>query len=309
LPDIFEVYRQYGVHYATEGERHTSRGWVNTRCPFCTGNPGLHLGFDLEKKFFHCRRCGWHDTISTLVGLCRVDQNRARQLYHDIGTSYSGPGKPRPKSDHLVRISRYKRPTDVGRLRPAHKRYLEGRGFDPELIEDQWRVLSTGPAAYLDEIDYRFRLFIPIIWDEREVSFQTRDVTGKSPIKYKACPMDREDFHHKHILYGKPECWKGTTGIAVEGVTDCWRLGTQAFGLFGIEYKLEQVAVITKLFERVAIVFDGDRQAQKRAKRLDSQLQAVGMDTTVVKLDQGVDPGSLPDDDAQHLVRDIMRWH
>jgi hypothetical protein len=308
VPDIFEIYRRYGVHYATEGERHTSKGWVNTRCPFCTGNPGLHLGFDLTKRFFHCRRCGWHDTVSTLVELCRVTVDRAKQLYHDLRPSYDGPIRPRAKTDHLVRISRYKRPTDVGRLRPAHKRYLEGRGFDPERIEDQWHLLSTGPSAYLDSIDYRYRLFIPIMWDEREVSFQTRDTTGKAKIKYKACPMDREDIHHKHILYGNPECWKSNTGIAVEGVTDCWRLGTQAFALFGIEYKIEQVAVIAKMFEKVAIVFDGDNHAQKRAKRLDSQLQAIGLETTVIKLGQGCDPGSMTDDDADHLVRDIQRW-
>jgi hypothetical protein len=308
VPDIFEIYRQYGVFYATEGERHTSRGWVNTRCPFCSGNPGLHLGFDLTKRFFHCRRCGWRDTISALTALCNISQEKARQLYHDLRPSYDGPIQPRAKTDHLIRISRYKRPSDVGRLRPAHKRYLEGRGFDPERIERQWHILSTGPSAYLDSIDYRYRLFIPIMWDDREVSFQTRDTTGKSKVKYKACPLNREDVHHKHILYGLPECWKGTTGIAVEGVTDCWRLGEQSFGLLGIGFKTEQVAVIAKLFKKVAIVFDGDKQAQRRAKRLDFQLQAIGLGTTVIKLDQGCDPGSMSDDDAQHLVRDVLKW-
>jgi hypothetical protein len=309
LADIFEVFRQYGVHYATEGDRHTSRGWVNTNCPFCTGNPGLHLGFNLENRYFRCWRCGWHDTIGTLVQLCNIDSSAARALYYDLRPSYDGPlRKKEDRTAHLIRLDRYKRPGDVGRLRPSHKRYLEGRGFDPERIETEWHVLSTGPISYLDNIDYRHRLFVPILWEDREVSFQTRDVTGKALMKYKACPMPREALHHKHILYGRPDCWSSRTGIAVEGVTDTWRLGLNAFGVFGIEYKLEQVMAIKKLFDRVAIVFDGDKQAQRQARKLYVKLVNMGVDSTVYKLDKGVDPGSLSDDDAAHVVRDVMRW-
>lgn len=304
--DILEIYRRHGVHYQTEGDRHTTRGWVNCRCPFCTGSPGLHLGFNLQHKFFRCWRCGWHSTVDTLIELCRVSSEQARQLYYELGAS-GGPFVPRvDKTSRLINLSRYKRPTDVGPLRPSHKRYLAGRGFDPEKIEAEWHVCSTGPLAYLDNIDYRYRLFIPIVWNDREVSFQCRDVTGKSDIKYRACPLDREAMHHKNILYGRPDCWGSRVGIAVEGVTDVWRLGAQAFAVLGIEYKIEQVVLIKKFFDRIAIVFDGDRQAQRQARELSSRLDAMGVDTFIYKLDKGVDPGSMSDDDAKHLVKTLQ---
>ena len=301
--DIFDLYRQYGVRHATSGDRHTTPGWVNTGCPFCTGSPGLHLGFNLQNRFFRCWRCGWHSVVDTLVALCKISDQQARELSYQLRDGPPGT-YVRKSSDHLIRITRYKRPSDIGRLRPSHKRYLEGRGFDPDKVETEWHLASTGPAAYLDGIDYRNRIFIPIVWNEREVSFQTRDVSGKSDIKYKTCPMAREAVHHKHIVYGQPECWR-KTGIAVEGVTDCWRLGTSAFAVFGIQYKIQQVNLIRKHFDRVMVVFDGDRDAQNQARKLVAQLNAVGVDSELFRLGKGIDPGSMSDDDARHLVRDL----
>jgi DNA primase len=192
-------------------------------------------------------------------------------------------------------------------MRPHHLRYLERRGFDSDLIEREWGVLGTGPCAYLDGIDYRFRLLIPVVWDGREVSFQARDVTGRSDLRYASCPVDREVRHHKHILYGRQERW-GRTGIVVEGVTDAWRFGPVACATFGIAYTTEQVRLIARAFERVAIVFDAERQAQERARRLAAQLHQLGNERpVVVSLGEGVDPGSMGQDDADHLVRELTR--
>jgi hypothetical protein len=191
-------------------------------------------------------------------------------------------------------------------MRRSHREYLEGRGFDPDAVEREWGVLGTGPASYLDGIDYRFRLLIPVRWGGAEVSFQTRDVTGRSDRKYLACPAGREVKHHKHVLYGRQECW-GETGIIVEGVTDVWRLGPRACGTFGIGYAAEQVLAIAKNFRRVAIVFDAERQAQAQARRLAAQLRLrLGTEPVVVDLGDGADPGSMSQDDADHLVRDLV---
>ncbi len=305
--DILDIYRQHSIHFATEGDRHTSRGWVNVHCPFCTGSPGLHLGFNLEKKFWVCWRCGWHNPIEALTTLCQINEREARRLYYDELKAASGAAAPIARERQSpVRLSLYKRPSDVAPLRAPHKRYLAGRDFDPDEIAAEWGVVSTGPVSSLDHIDYRHRILVPIMWDGREVSFQCRDVTGKSDVKYKACPPDREMVHHKHILYGRQDQWT-RAGIAVEGVTDVWRLGPHAFALFGIQFKTEQVMVIAKHFDRVGVVFDGgDRAAQKQARKLCAQLDAVGVDAFVTKLGDGVDPGSLSDDDAAHLVRQIV---
>jgi hypothetical protein len=242
-----------------------------------------------------------------LSSLCHVDRSAAFDIYQSIRSGPSGPVRGAKDKEAQVRVnlSLYKRPPGVDSMATNHRHYLEGRGFDPDQIEREWGVMGTGPMSYLDWIDYRFRLFIPVRWNDEEVSFQTRDVTGKSDRKYIACPTEREIKHHKYVLYGRQECW-GETGIVVEGVTDVWRLGPRACATFGIQYTAEQVAVIARAFRRVAIVFDSERQAQAQARKLAAQLR-LWLETPpiVVDLGAGVDPGSMKQDDADHLVREL----
>ena len=56
---LIQLYQDYNVPFQTEGHKHCRDGWVNTECPFCTGNPGLHLGATLDGKIFTCWRDGW----------------------------------------------------------------------------------------------------------------------------------------------------------------------------------------------------------------------------------------------------------
>lgn len=307
MPDILSIYRQYGVHYQTEGDRHTRDGWANCACPFCFGKSGLHLGVNLKSLYWVCWRCGGHRAVETLSKLCRVDQSTATDLWRSIAPL----GNSMKRDDAVqkrISIHGYKRPNGVIDLLPQHRRYLEGRGFDPDELASTWGVRATGPASYLDHIDYSHRIFIPIEWDGREVSFQTRDFTNKSDLKYKACPMERETQHHKHILYGHPRCFQRRVGIAVEGVTDVWRLGDYAFAVFGISYKEEQVTEIARRFDTVAIVFDGgETTAQRRMRTLRDQLRAGGLESKYIWIPAG-DPGSMSQDDASHLVRDIKKW-
>jgi hypothetical protein len=227
-------------------------------------------------------------------------------LYNSIRAA-KGEVWVRKKVIPKVRISRYTRPLFTQEMSRIHHSYLVKRNFDPEMLAREWGVLGTGPASFLDEIDYRYRLFVPIYWEGREVSFQTRDVTNKQQVKYKACPIPREEIHHKHILYGHPKGWPTRTGIAVEGITDCWRLGSNAFAVLGIQYKMEQVLQIAKKFDKVAIVFDPEKEAQVQAEQLRIQLSQVDVNCHIFEL-QDTDPGDMSTDDARHLVREIMRW-
>lgn len=45
--DIVRLYHDYGVDHRTEGHKHCRPGWVNTECPFCEGNKGFHLGWNI----------------------------------------------------------------------------------------------------------------------------------------------------------------------------------------------------------------------------------------------------------------------
>lgn len=297
--DIIQLYNDFNIEYRTEGHKHARPGWVNVECPFCTGNPGLHLGYFTDENYFHCWRCGGHKTREVIATLLHVSEYEAAQIIR----SYGGFVRTK-KVEVTIKLKAFKTPPGILPLIDKHKSYLKKRKFDPARLEELWGIQSIGPVSKLDEINYSHRIFIPIYWSGKLVTFQARDTTGKHPLKYLACPKDRELVNIKHIIYGKPEYW-GDIGICVEGVTDVWRLGPNAFCVFGIKFTPAQVRVIKQNFKRVAVMFDDDPQAQVEAKKLISELRFRGVDAWNVEVEG--DPGGLPQEVADGLVKKILK--
>ncbi len=299
--NILQIYQDFSIPYQTEGHKHCRPGWVNTACPFCTGNPGLHLGASLDEGFFYCWRCGWHpqkEAISKILNVSRQEATKIIKEYSEGVRIFT----PEPKIK--IRKKAHKYPTDVRPLQKQHIRYLENRNFDAKYIEKEWSIKGTGPMSVLDGINYSRRIIVPIHWEGQSVTFQTRDITDRHIAKYMACPKERELIHHKDIIYGKQEKWTDT-GICVEGITDVWRLGIHSFCTFGIKYKPKQLRIMSSLFKRIAVVFDDDPQAIKQADILVSDLLFRGVDAFRVNI-KG-DPGDMTDDDARHLVKSIIK--
>lgn len=300
--DILQLYQDFNIYHATEGHRHCRPGWVNTECPFCTGNAGLHLGASLDGSHFYCWRCGGHSVVDSVGKLLRISWKEAIAIIKQYkGAVLTGPITEQTKVNAKV----HKYPSYVTPLLKPHKRYLESRGFIPEQLEKEWEIMATGPISLLDRIDYGKRVLIPVNWAQKRVSFQARDVTGKHALRYITCPKEREIIHHKHILYGNQSKW-GSTGIVTEGVTDVWRLGGNACCTFGIKYKPQQLLQIAKHFRRVAVVFDDDPQAVVEAKRMVAELREV-FSVDAFRVDISNDPGSMSQEDADHLVKDVMK--
>jgi hypothetical protein len=300
--NIEQLYRDYNIPYSTEGHKHCRPGWVNTECPFCTGNPGLHLGYDTNGNKFVCWRCGGHYpniTIAKLLNITVYEANKVIKQYDGIVLNKK-PNQPKKRP----KLKAFKYPSNVVELQKNHSNYLIKRNFDPEKIQKEWNIMGTGVIAKLDELNYKHRIIIPYMWDDKIVSFDSRDITGKAMNKYQACPLEREIISHKHILYGKQEAWKDT-GICVEGTTDVWRLGKYAWATSGIKYTAFQLRIISKTFKRVFVLFDEDKQAQYQADKLVSDLRYRGIDA--IKLDIIGDPGSMKQDDADYLVRQLIK--
>ena len=300
--DILTLYRDYSIDFLTEGHKHCRDGWVNTPCPFCSGNPGLHLGYNLEGDFFTCYRCGWHPISITVATLLKIPETEARRLINQYGLLIP---KFTKTSVISIRTKQHKLPSGVGPLLDNHISYLQKRGFDPDQIIREWQILGTGPFSKLDDIDYKHRIIIPFIWDNQQVSFDSRDITDKHNSKYMACPKDRELVLHKEILYGKQEHWKDT-GICVEGPTDTWRFGFNSFATSGIKYTPKQVRLIAQMFKRVPVCFDGEEpQAIAQANKLVAELKFRGVDAFRVDIEG--DPGSMHQEDADYLVKQLIK--
>jgi hypothetical protein len=299
--DIIRLYQDFSVNYLTEGHKHCRPGWVNTPCPFCTGNPGYHLGYNLQGDFYTCWRCGWHPISLGIANLINISEQEARRIISQYGLLI-----PKLTREPLaeVKAKAFKLPSNTMPLQSNHKRYLEGRGFDPAYLEREWNLVGTGPISLLDNINYKHRIIIPFIWNYQQVSFDSRDITGKDGVRYKACPKDRELIEHKSILYGRQEKWK-ETGILVEGPTDVWRMGTSSCAVSGIKYTNQQLRVLSKSFRRVAVCFDDDPQAIIQSNKIVAELKFRGVDAFRVDIEG--DPGGMKQEDADYLVKQLIR--
>jgi 5S rRNA maturation endonuclease (ribonuclease M5) len=301
---ILQLYHDFNIPYVTEGDRHATSGWANTSCPFCGPHPNPHLGVNIESGTFNCWRCGPHKTSETIAALIGVSEQQARAIIARYQQSRTIHRKV--DTNKKIKMHTFKHPPGTAKFDELHISYLEKRNFDPLKLQLEWNLCGTGPVSFLDKIDYRFRILAPIYWDNREVSFQTRDCTDKSTRKYLACPKNRETIHHKEIVYGKGGWW-GDVAICVEGITDVWRLGPKAFATFGIQFSSEQVRLIGNTFKRVIVLYDNDRPAQKQAKLLAAKLRAASNISVHVERLANGDPAEMKQDDADHLVRNLTR--
>jgi len=169
---------------------------------------------------------------------------------------------------------------------------------------DDWGVKGTGPISLLDGIDYKHRILAPITLNEKVVSFQARDITNKSHLKYMACPKRREIIDHKHTLYGLDQCSR-THGLVVEGIFDVWRLGPGAVATFGIEFTKQQVCLLVDRFARVTVVFDDDRQAIKQARKLQAELEIFGVPTDIIRC--AGDPDTFSDAELDEIRQHVSK--
>lgn len=302
---IIQLLQDYGVPHTTEGHSHNTEGWVNIHCPFCAGSQDFHLGINLNQPAVsHCWRCGGHSTAAVLARILNITSQDARRLIE----KYAGPGAVQVKKVREPRVSIWplKFPQPSMRLNTVGKNYLAGRGFDPDKLEEVWKLRQTGPVSFLDKIPYQNRIIIPIYWNGELASFQTRDITGQAERKYLACPMKRERVHHKNILYGKQKKWRQFPAlIVVEGVFDVWRLGPCAAATFGTSFKMEQVLELAKAHDRFFIIYDNEHQAQEQAHKLAVKLKALGKKVTIETVPS--DPGDMKQDDADHLIKLLLR--
>lgn len=303
--DIKRLYDDYGIAYVTEGmHKHARHGWINTECPHCvgSGNPGYHLGYNMFSDYFRCWRCGWHTPVKTLSLLLNQSEYDVHNLIKSYGIIRSAIDfVPKEKKEFLL-------PSNISKLKKQHKTYLKERGFSPSKLEKLFKLKGTTSYSILDDghgksLDYRFRIIIPFIIDNEIVSFDARDITNLQFSKYQACPATRETMPHKNIIYGVQEAW-GDVGICVEGPSDVWRLGENAFATSGIEYKQAQVRMISSIFKKIAVIYDDEPQAQKQARKLVKDLQFRNVEAYNIKI-KG-DPGDLPQRAANKLVKKIL---
>lgn len=293
--DVERLFSEHGVQVAGPSDRHYRPGWIHVKCPFCTGNPGFHLGWNGRR--FTCWRCGGLLTKDVLPMLVNVD---FKELLREYGL------------DNRTEIVIDRReividPPDAVPLPPGtrglgrrHVRYLVSRGFDdPYALAETWNLRGTGMAGG----DYSWRIIAPLFMYGELTSYIAADILRAGRVdKYRPCPKADERRPHKHSLYGydlgpRDKC------VVVEGCLDAWRLGPGAVATLGTSWTGDQAMLLSR-YKRVFIYFDPEPAAKHKAEELGELLELMG--TAAELVDGDTDPGDMPQDEADAMMKELL---
>ena len=310
--NIHKLYKDFHIPHMETGHKHCRPGWIQTKCPFCSGNPGWHLGFCFDnssdfKGRFVCYRCGGKSTLRALSAILKINIGAAKKIAQQYGLKDTIKKAQIPRNRTKIikpiqhPITPLYNPSDV----KLASLYLKNRGFDVKELEKEWKVKATTHLP----LDQRFRIIVPIFYKNKMVSYQGRDYTNKQSPKYKACPKENEGVHHKNILFGLDKV-KGSSCVLVEGVFDVFKLGAGAVACFGIKHRPEQIKLLQQRFKKVSVLFDNDlqvtAQSKKQSKKICIDLAQRGIEVQEIILDKPGDPGDLSLDEARKVMYEIL---
>jgi DNA primase len=297
--DIEAYLQSKFVTYDTDG-KNVKSGWFGTRCLWCDDHSN-HLGINPDTMGINCFRC---PTSGTVLKLIMKLEHCSLDHAYIVVKEFSSMSRPLPLAESLDigRLSdtqsKIFKPSDaIEEMLAPHKRFLIGRRFNPIELSEKYDLHCFGIGGR-----YQYRLFIPIYYDRRLVSFSTRDVSGKASIPYVHLSKAQSVIYPKETLYNIDNC--EDTAVVVEGATDVWRMGDGFIATFGIVYTPLQLQMLRR-FKRIFVMFDAEEQAQIMARQLAFDISAFVGDVELLGLEVG-DPCDLGDDDVKHIRKMVF---
>jgi len=158
----------------------------------------------------------------------------------------------------------------------AAQTYLKSRRFNPGDLWRRWRVLYC-PSGENAQPRFNERIVAPIYsapeihqHSPKLAGWQARTIAGDLP-KY----LTAKGFKKSQMLYGLSAAM-ATTGpiVVVEGVTDVWRLKSNAVAMFGKTLSTGQQMLLRKHFSDRPIVFFLDDDAQDKMLEVQQTLRS-----------------------------------
>ena len=176
------------------------------------------------------------------------------------------------------------------------RRYLERRGFNVNELITKYKFRDGGFTG-----DFAYRVIIPIIdTDGRICSYQGRGYAGQD-LRYKTLAIEKSLVDPKKMLFNLNNCNKSYV-VVTEGPMDALKGGDNFCATLGTSVTEAQVQLLTE-YKKVVIIYDSEKPAQLRAKKLADRISALGVkDVTVVDLETEKDLGGM-DYDAVSKIK------
>jgi len=277
--------------------KNVSRGWIGLQDPWKSHDTGYHLGWNLSGCYLYSWSTGGHSLFSWMKTVApNVDFSTALETYGDVYIDRRADwGKKTAQAETLN--------FPFEPLGKVARKYLTGRGFDSDLLEEKYRIRDGGIIG-----DWRFRIMIPFYYDKALVTFQGRDYTGKQEIRYKFLSIEASVINPKHVFYNMDNSTKDKV-ILTEGVFDCIRLagdGGDVIASLGIATSEPQLRLLKARYKTVHICYDPEQSAQIRAKKLAEKLSAIGVAVNVWDTEKAYDLGDTSDEEAREIKKEIL---
>jgi hypothetical protein len=288
--NVIEALEELSVPFDSHGESSlVTDGWVGVVCPWCgTGTDKKGLGIHLSSLACSCWKCGKHSAVDALAEL-------TGRRWSEIKTLLGGARMAEPGREHkgTLRV-----PQGIGPLLRAHRDYLTGRGFDPDELVGTWGIGGIGLAP-----THAWSIFVPIEHENRTVSWTTRTLSGQGK-RWMTAPEECESVPAKSILYGERYSQGRSSTVVVEGCTSAWAVGPGVTATLGLGFTTAQVKRIAAFPVRW-ILFDQEREAQRRARQLCKELSSFPGKTGVIESD-AADPGEASERELRQ-IRKLLR--
>lgn len=308
----------------------TSGDQLNIKvCPSC-GNSRWKTYVNAERGYGNCFSCGETFNLWTLTKAILGTEDKSEvakylgQLSDDTGFR-----QKRKEVEVLVEEVDVRLPTSLQlpTTDGQNLKYLEERGFDADLVRRfHLRFCMVGKHNVVAEEgesftqDFSNRVLIPVYSLEGDlVTFQGRDVTGKSDKKYlfpAKLPSTGRFLFNGHVAYAKYAkkllIGEGAFDVmAQQKVIDEFPddfVGVVPVGTFGKKLSAakpgqeSQMTAIARLKKRglqeVTVMWDGEQKALVSALEACAAISGLGLTAKVALLPKGKDPNEV-------LARDV----
>jgi len=303
--DIIAFLEEHSIEYHTSG-KNVGQGWIGLQCRFCTDQSN-HLGVNLDSKVYSCMKCGEKGgpvkLVKTLLDCEWVEAYQEVERFSDLPPSKKERGIPRSESDRwkpkTLPIPSY----FSKNFSKRHLAYLAGRKFNPSALIERYDLYAVGGIA---TPQWKWRVVAPVKIGGQVVNFIGRDITGKSPLRYRLEDNEKAIIPRARLLYNLDSVKDGSC-LIVEGMTDVWRVGAGAIACVGTKVSDFQIGTLLDFgIKRASILFDPEPEAQRLARRLAGRLAGVMDKVVVLEKQTSGDPGDMSPDEVIELRRRVF---
>ena len=224
--------------------------------------------YELSQKFYQ-------NNINTELGKKAREYLASRNINEDIIKEF-GIGLSLNEKDSLTKLLKSKKYSDDLLIRSG-------------LVNENDYVLNDV---------YRNRIMFPMYdLNGKIIGYNGRVYNGETENKY-INSKETEIFKKRELLYNyhraKEECRKNKYVIIMEGPMDVIRASTvgikNCVAALGTAFGKEQAMLIRKLSDNVVLCFDGDDAGLKATKGAIVELNKIGINPKIVRLEDNSDP-------------------